>query len=381
MIRIPGRIPITIYPIFWFLAAVIGFFASGSFVGSFMWVIIILVSVLVHELGHALTALVFKRNPQIELVALGGLTSYPGKNLKFWQQFLVTLNGPLFGVGLYFLSSLLLSLNIFTNPYIVNMLQIFKMINLFWAIINLLPVPPLDGGHLVRILLEAAFGLKGFRASFVIGMVVALGISLAGFILGYYLIGAIFFIFTFQCFDLFRKTKNMTSSDRNDDNAKEVQDGELALQSGNKEEAKKIFLDIRGKSSRGVLHVTATQYLAFLFFEEGKKKEAYDLLISIKDSLKFDSLCLLQQLAFEEENYRLVADLSAKCYQVQPTEEVALRNAKAFAFLKKARPAGGWLRTATQAFKESDVDKLLTDNIFDPVRNDPIFKSFLIHKK
>jgi len=209
MIRIPGRIPITIYPIFWFLAALIGFFASGSFVGSFMWVIIILVSVLVHELGHALTALVFKRNPQIELVALGGLTSYPGKTLKFWQQFLVTLNGPLFGVGLYFLSSLLLSLNIFTNPYIVNMLQIFKMINLFWAIINLLPVPPLDGGHLVRILLEAAFGLKGFRASFVIGMVVALGISLAGFILGYYLIGAIFFIFTFQCFDLFRKTKNM----------------------------------------------------------------------------------------------------------------------------------------------------------------------------
>ena len=65
MIRIPGRIPITIHGAFWILAALIGFLNSHSIVGTLIWMAIILISVLFHELGHALTALAFKQNMHI----------------------------------------------------------------------------------------------------------------------------------------------------------------------------------------------------------------------------------------------------------------------------------------------------------------------------
>src|SRR5271170_2627536 len=39
-----------------------------------IWVAIVFVSVLVHELGHALVSLAFHYRPSIQLVGLGGLT-------------------------------------------------------------------------------------------------------------------------------------------------------------------------------------------------------------------------------------------------------------------------------------------------------------------
>src|SRR5689334_3649770 len=105
MIRIPGRIPITIHGTFWILAALIGFLSSYSFFGTFIWVGIILISVLFHEFGHALTALAFKQNPRIELIAFGGVTYHDASKLSFWKQFLITFNGPLFGFLLFVIAS------------------------------------------------------------------------------------------------------------------------------------------------------------------------------------------------------------------------------------------------------------------------------------
>lgn len=73
MIRIPGKIPITIYPSFWIMAVVIAILlGQADIVKTLIWVPVILISILFHELGHALTALLFGRKPRIELVAMGG---------------------------------------------------------------------------------------------------------------------------------------------------------------------------------------------------------------------------------------------------------------------------------------------------------------------
>ncbi len=45
-------------------------------------------------------------------------------------------------------------------------LKYTQVANLFWTIVNLLPVLPLDGGQLLRIVLEAAFGVKDLRRLF-----------------------------------------------------------------------------------------------------------------------------------------------------------------------------------------------------------------------
>ncbi len=108
ILQFPGRIPITIYPTFWLFAALIGYLNSGSLIGTLIWIGIIFVSVLFHEFGHALTALLFGQHPRIELVALGGLTYHDGQKLPFWKQFFIVLDGPIFGFLLAIGASILL---------------------------------------------------------------------------------------------------------------------------------------------------------------------------------------------------------------------------------------------------------------------------------
>ncbi|HAB99448.1 MAG TPA: hypothetical protein DCE71_06475 [Parachlamydiales bacterium] len=130
------------------------------------------------------------------------------------------------------------------------------------------------------------------------------------------------------------------------------------------------------KSGHGSLFVVATQYLAFFDAQQGKKEAAYQRLLPIKDQLADESICLLHQLAFEHANDVLVADLSAKCYQMQPSQEVALRNARSFARLDQPTPAGGWLQTAWQ-HGEFNLEEILNEAPFARVKDDPSFTEFI----
>lgn len=376
MIEIPGRIPVTIHPLFWLLAAFIGWFYTQTFSGMLIWVGIIFFSVLIHEFGHALTAIAFRQKAQIQLVALGGLTSFEGPKLRFWQQFLIAFNGPLFGFFLFGFTTLLLQLDLSNFPLLFKILKSTQMANLFWTIINLLPVLPLDGGQLLRITLEAAFGLKGFKAALLSGAVIAALFSFYFFTVQAFLIGAIFFLFAFQSFDSWRKSRFATSGDREDENKQTLMLAEVALKEGKKGEAKQLFEQVRQKGEGGLLASAASQYLAFLYEQEEKHKDAYDLLIPFKKNLADDALCLLHKLAATQGDYSLVAELSSDCYQVSSTSEVALRNARAFAFLKQPKPAGGWLQTAYQ-HGGFDLDALLKEEEFASLKSDADFRSFV----
>ncbi len=376
MLVIPGKIPIAIHPFFWVFAAIIGWLMTQSLVGMFIWIGIILISVLVHEMGHATLAIIFKQHPRIELVALGGLTSYEGKNLKFSQQFIIVLFGPLFGFLLAGVATLLLWMNIFHAPIAFGIIKSIQIVNIFWSIINLVPVLPLDGGQLLRIALESKWGVKGFKASLFIGMLISAILALFFFAMQYFLAGALFFLFAFQSFDMFRKSKNLSSSDRSEKNAEKLKKAEMTLQAGNKAEAKMIFEEIRNETKEGILFVAATHYLALIDFEMGEKHEAYNLLLSVKDKLAEDAVCLLHKLAFDEEDYEIVTELSASCFKLAPSKDVALRNARAFAFLNKAKPAGGWLQTAKELGR-LNIDLILQEKFFDKVKDDPTFQHFI----
>ncbi len=369
------RIPISIHPFFWVFSILIGYLMSGTVLGTVLWIIIIFVSVLVHELGHATMAVIFKQQPRIELIAMGGLTSYHGKKLKYYQQFLIVLNGPLFGIGLFFLATLLLWLEIFKNPIVVGTIKIFQVVNIFWSIVNLLPVLPLDGGQLMRIALEGFFGVKGFKLSFLIGFIIAALIALGAFAIRYYLLGALFFLFAFQSFDLYRRAKSITKSDIDEKLTDELGKAQSLIEQGKKEDAEKLLIDLRNKTLKGLIFTQSTQFLAFLAFEKKETKKAYEYLLSIKDKLTDEAIGLMHNLAFEENNYKLVKELSSRCYKLTPSKKVALMNARAFAILGEAKPAGGWLKTATQ-FEKLDVQKILGEKYFEKVKNDPSFKHF-----
>jgi stage IV sporulation protein FB len=374
MIVIPGPIPISIQPYFWLFAILIGWLNSHSVIGTVIWIGIILISVLFHEFGHALTAVLFRQKPQIQLVALGGVTSYEGPKLKFWQQFIIVLNGPLAGILLFFIASLILKVPL--PPAIFGTIATIRIVNLLWSVLNLLPVLPLDGGQLLRIALEGFFGVRGFRASLIIGMAFAVLLSFYFFLVQAFLIGAFFFLFAFQSFDLWRKSRRVNPLDREDQYKKLLILAQSSLQEGDKEKAERLFEEVRMKASGGILAAAASQYLAFLFAEKGKRKEAYDLLLPYLDQLDGPARFLLHQLSFEQGNYQMAADLSADCYQSNSTREVAIINAKAFAYLKQPKPAGGWLQTAWQ-HGPFDVKALIGEEAFNAVRDDAQFRAFV----
>lgn len=374
MIVIPGRIPIAIHPFFWVLAALIGWLNSQSLIGMLVWIGIIFVSVLIHEFGHALTAVCFKQRANIQLVALGGLTSYEGGKLSFLKQFIIVLNGPLAGMGLFFLSFFLVRSGI--QGFWLDVFRIMMIANLFWSVVNLLPVLPLDGGQLLRITLEGFFGLKGFKASLFIGALIAALLSFYFFMIQAFLIGAIFFLFAFQSFDSWRKSRLANSKDRDEDLKKEMIEAEQLLQAGDRSGAIQHFEKILQKAPGGMLATNASQLLAFLYVHRGQREEAYQLLVSVKEHLANDALCLLHTLAAEKGNSELVAQLSAECYQFSPTRDVALCNAKAFARLGQPEPSGGWLQTAWQ-FGSFNMGELLQDDSFTQVRDDPVFRKFV----
>jgi Zn-dependent protease len=149
-----------------------------------IWVVIISVSVLIHELGHALSARAFGLSPEIHLIGLGGRTLPNAKEELPWhREVLMTLAGPSAGLALGVVSGLLLFLLEplgIVQPMVDYTLKALFAANLFWALVNLIPVTPLDGGHIARAVLMHLFGRKGFLYAQIITLVfagVGLGIS------------------------------------------------------------------------------------------------------------------------------------------------------------------------------------------------------------
>lgn len=377
MIRIPGRIPILIHPSFWVIALLIGLFnTSFDPLGTFLWIIVILVSVVVHEFGHALTALFFGLSPRIELMAFGGLTYHQGEKLSYLKQFFIVLNGPVFGFFLYLGAFFLLPL--FQKPAVHELLQLFALVNLIWTILNLVPVLPLDGGQLLRVVLEGFFGVKGFRYSLLTGTIISGVLSLGFFLTQNILVGALFFLFAFQSYEMWRKTRLLSDKDRQESLKSALQTAEELLESGKKDEAIRSFEEVREKAKQGMIYTMATQYLAFLYQEKNALKQVYELLQPIKLELSPEALALLHRAAFEQKDYALVDELSGACFQHFPSAEVALINAYAEASLAKIKPAIGWLETAFQQGLEN-ISEVVSAPYFDPIRTDPHFLAFLKH--
>src|SRR5690606_1612370 len=128
-------------------------------------------------------------------------------------------------------------------------LKYTQFANLFWTIVNLLPVMPLDGGQLLRIVLEAAFGVKGFKAALLIGAILAGLLSFYFFMMQAILLGAFFFLFAFQSFETWRKSRLATKADRDDANRQLMVRAEEAIAEGKVEEAKALLQQIREKAA------------------------------------------------------------------------------------------------------------------------------------
>jgi len=155
------RIPIQIQPFFWVTMALIGGAINASTPDALLklglFIIAGFLSILIHELGHALTIKAFKLRPAITLEAFGGYASYPSGILTRPQSFLVTAAGPVIQLVLAGAAFVLLDTPVIKgNENTRYFFDILFFISAFWAILNLLPVLPLDGGQLLNAVLGPA---------------------------------------------------------------------------------------------------------------------------------------------------------------------------------------------------------------------------------
>lgn len=381
MMRIRGPIPISIHVLFWVMAALIGYMASGSIEGIVVWIGIIFISVVLHELGHALTARYFRQSVRIELVAFGGFTSYQGPPLRRWQQFLIVLHGPVASFCLALIAGLLLWIPMIADvPFLAALLRAMQVANLFWSVLNLLPVLPLDGGQLLRIGLEAAFGVRGLRASLLSGALFATLLGAFFFLGQNFLAGALFFLFAFQSFDAWRKFRYAVQSDTDEEHKEWMRRAEEALQSGHPEEAVRYFEKVRESPEQGVLYVAASESLAFLAWQANEMQHVFDLLAPLQAKLSEEALYMLYRSAVALERDEVVAELSALAYQRSDAADTALANAKAFARLGQAKLAGGWLHTASQ-HEGVDLEALLREEPFQSLWGHAEFRHFFSNTK
>ncbi|MFN0065846.1 MAG: site-2 protease family protein [Chlamydiales bacterium] len=376
MITIPGKIPISIRPLFWLIAFFIGWMWTVSFAGAFLCVGVIALSVLFHEFGHALTAVLFGQKSRIELAAFGGFTYREGGKLKLWKEFIIVLNGPLAGFFLFLTAYAIYRFVPIENNILAFIVKFTFVANLFWSIINLIPVLPLDGGHLLSIILEAIFGFRGIKIAIVVGLVVSIAISIFFFVTGMFLVGALFLILTFESFRSLRYYKIFTEKDRDTDLQALVQQADIDFDQGNLDAAIAKLNQVRESTQHGILYTLATQEIAQIYRQEEKYDAAYELLLPINKHLSGENLSLFHYLAFMNRDYKMVTKVGNKCYQDNPSYNTALLNSLAYAALEKVEPACGWLDCALREGLPS-ITEAIEHEEYDRIREHPRFKKFI----
>ena len=200
-------IPVVVEPFFWITLVIISG-ANGASTPEDMLCILLFVlagfiSILVHELGHALTARRFGAYSAITLQAFGGYAAYSGVRLTRGQRFLVTAAGPgiqlLLGWAVARLITVLW-LNLTLNA--LFFLRVLQDISIYWALLNLLPVLPLDGGRM----LEAALGPERIRITLWVTIIVAAGGGLLLFAVSHSILFSLFLgMFAWQAWQALRQ--------------------------------------------------------------------------------------------------------------------------------------------------------------------------------
>jgi Zn-dependent protease len=177
-------IPVRIEPWFWITLVFIG--GGTQAVNAQDWTRVGLfvfagfISILVHELGHALTVRRFGFPSAISLVAFGGFASYPNGVLGRRESFLVTLAGPAVQLALGFLVlAVIRFIPIPETSLLLILLYYLVWISIVWAVFNCLPIYPLDGGQM----LSAVVGDKRRRLVHIAGIVTAVAVGISVYLL------------------------------------------------------------------------------------------------------------------------------------------------------------------------------------------------------
>ncbi len=175
---------ISVQPFFWILTGLLGMsFAAGmenQLFGIALWIVIVLLSVLWHELGHAFAFRRYRIESEIVLHGLGGYAMpLQPPRLTRGQDILVSAAGPAFQLAiglplLWLYKSGMLNEFLLGRPLAWPVLFALMFVNIGWPLLNLLPIFPLDGGRICH----ALFGPRRENTALWISLMCATGVTI-----------------------------------------------------------------------------------------------------------------------------------------------------------------------------------------------------------
>jgi Zn-dependent protease len=178
---------VRVHPMFWLFTAILGWsWMDLGFQYLALWVACVFVSILLHEFGHVLMGRVFGADSYIVMYSFGGLAVGANDLSSRWKRIAVCLAGPGIELALYGLLWAALGLGgrnvlvvkLLVDPDPVTAIEYFLLeINFYWALLNLLPIWPLDGGQVSRDLCTHFSPRGGLRFSLGLSAVVAAALA------------------------------------------------------------------------------------------------------------------------------------------------------------------------------------------------------------
>lgn len=234
---------------FWLVAALLGWDSAswvdrtylaaggdtpGMAILLLIWMIAMLLSILIHELGHYLAFRFFGIDSHIVLYHFGGLaipsgarswvrSSSSSSKLTPFRQLIISAAGPLAQLTLAVVVAVVavsMGLSVGSlgrwfaaigwdvpkgamprSAAVYAMVDFLVFPSVFWALFNLLPVLPLDGGKIAEELIRLCFGGTQ-REALLLSIIVAAAVALWGFKTGNVFLAIFFVSFAFNNYEM-----------------------------------------------------------------------------------------------------------------------------------------------------------------------------------
>ena len=218
-------IPVRVHPLFWLLTvllmprSLLETTNARDFLAMLLpWLSAVFVSVLIHELGHAAAMRFYGRRPWITLYAMGGLTSsqqdgfYGSAKSATLREIVISVAGPaagfvlaatlalavrLSGHAIFFQFGwpigLILDMEPIGSALLSDFIYYLLFVSIYWGVLNLLPIYPLDGGQIAREVFLAWDSREGIRRSLMLSVISAAALAAIGLLLWQSLFVAILF--------------------------------------------------------------------------------------------------------------------------------------------------------------------------------------------
>ena len=280
--RISG-IPVRVELIFFLVMGFLGWANGYQGVEIAVFLVVGGTSILIHELGHATAQRSFGGRPTVTLTGFGGYTLGPVQPRG--RSLVVTLAEPAAGF-LAAVVGVLLS-QVVAGPDLVDTaIEILIYVNILWGIFNLLPILPLDGGHV-------AADLFGLRNAQYLSLAGAVALGLLGFLLRAPFMAIVAFMFGSQSLGALR-------AERDQPQLEQLDQGRAALLQGRYPEAVDHIEAATANPASFAVEVTGAELLAWAKLAQGQVDDARAALDRLRGGVTKTSLLVQRMVSLGE---------------------------------------------------------------------------------